>query len=326
MWAYLGPKADPPPLPDLPWALVPSGAARGVQVPAGVQLAAGARGRRGHGAPRVSAHALRRGGREGSGVPRAGPDARRRRQRHASGLARHGHPGGRRHRGAAPSRRDRRLLAHHPVPDADLHERSGDRGARDARRPGCRSTTRTRSCGSRTGTRRRPFPTRTARGARDAFPRAACCPTTAAASAGAGSRANRQNDYLIDRSRQRESNFSGIEESPPLQDAAVQESMGPIVDRSRELLGSTDAGIIRVRQRLLEAALALRDEGREPPGVGGPGRLPPARVPDVDSARSGLARGFGSRTVLLSGPALAMDSRLSGASSPACSGPPKKCL
>jgi len=79
-----------------------------------------------------------------------------------------------------------------------------------------------------------------------------------------------ENDYLIDRSRQRTSNFSGIEESPPLQDAAVQESMGPIVDRSRELLGSTDAGIIRVRRRLLEATLQLRDSGKEPPGVGDP--------------------------------------------------------
>lgn len=82
--------------------------------------------------------------------------------------------------------------------------------------------------------------------------------------------ASLENDYLIDRSRQRESNFSGIEESPPLQDAAVQESMGPIVDRSRERLGSTDAGIIRVRQRLFEAALRLRDAGTEPPGVADP--------------------------------------------------------
>jgi len=79
-----------------------------------------------------------------------------------------------------------------------------------------------------------------------------------------------ENDYLIDRSRQRESNFSGIEESPPLQDAAVQESMGEIVDRSREHLGSTDAAIIRVRQRLLEAAVALRDVGKEPPGAAAP--------------------------------------------------------
>ena len=79
--------------------------------------------------------------------------------------------------------------------------------------------------------------------------------------------ANLENNYRIDRDRQRSSNFSGLEESPPLQDAAVQESMGAIVDRSREHLGSSDAGILRVRQRLLEAALRLRESGEEPPGV-----------------------------------------------------------
>jgi len=78
------------------------------------------------------------------------------------------------------------------------------------------------------------------------------------------------NDYLIDRDRQRGSNFSGLEESPPLQDAAVQESMGAIADRSREHLGSSDAGIIRVRQRLLEAALRLREAGEQPPGLAEP--------------------------------------------------------
>jgi phthalate 4,5-dioxygenase oxygenase subunit len=83
--------------------------------------------------------------------------------------------------------------------------------------------------------------------------------------------ASRENDYLIDRARQRDSNFSGIEESPPLQDAAVQESMGPIVDRSREHLGSTDVGILRVRRRLLDAARLLRESGIEPPGIADPG-------------------------------------------------------
>jgi phthalate 4,5-dioxygenase oxygenase subunit len=82
--------------------------------------------------------------------------------------------------------------------------------------------------------------------------------------------AARENDYLIDRSRQRRDNFSGIEESPPLQDAAVQESMGPIVDRSREHLGASDVGVVRVRRRLLEAVLTLRDRGEEPPGVESP--------------------------------------------------------
>lgn len=80
----------------------------------------------------------------------------------------------------------------------------------------------------------------------------------------------RENDYLIDRARQRSSNFSGIEESPPLQDAAVQESMGAIVDRSRERLGVSDEGILRVRRRLFEAALRLRDGGEEAPGVHDP--------------------------------------------------------
>ena len=82
--------------------------------------------------------------------------------------------------------------------------------------------------------------------------------------------ANSENDYRIDRERQRTSNFSGIEDSPPLQDAAVQESMGPIVDRSGEHLVASDEGVIRVRRRLLDAARRLRDFGEEPPGVRAP--------------------------------------------------------
>jgi hypothetical protein len=43
--------------------------------------------------------------------------------------------------------------------------------------------------------------------------------------------------------------------------------MGPIVDRSRENLVSTDNGIIMARHRLLRAAKALVDKGVTPPGV-----------------------------------------------------------
>ena len=82
--------------------------------------------------------------------------------------------------------------------------------------------------------------------------------------------AGSETDYGLDRSRQRAVNFSGLEESPPLQDAAVQESMGPIVDRTREHLGASDIGIIRVRQRLLDAARRLASEGTDPPGSGDP--------------------------------------------------------
>ncbi len=81
--------------------------------------------------------------------------------------------------------------------------------------------------------------------------------------------ASRENDWFLDRQRQRTRNFTGIEESPPIQDAAVQESMGRIVDRSLEHLGASDAGIIRLRQLLLEAARRV-GRGEEPPGARDP--------------------------------------------------------
>ena len=46
--------------------------------------------------------------------------------------------------------------------------------------------------------------------------------------------------------------------------------MGPIYDRTNERLGSSDAMIIRTRKRLIDAAKALRDSGKVPPGVDDP--------------------------------------------------------
>jgi len=51
-----------------------------------------------------------------------------------------------------------------------------------------------------------------------------------------------------------------------MQDASLQESMGPIVDRTKENLVSTDNGIIMARHRLRKAVVALRDKGVQPPG------------------------------------------------------------
>ena len=78
--------------------------------------------------------------------------------------------------------------------------------------------------------------------------------------------ANRDNDYLMDRAAQKSGrSFSGIE-GIAMQDASLQESMGAIMDRSREHLTNTDNGIIMARQRLLRAAKALSDNGILPPG------------------------------------------------------------
>jgi phthalate 4,5-dioxygenase oxygenase subunit len=78
---------------------------------------------------------------------------------------------------------------------------------------------------------------------------------------------NKDVDYLMDRAAQkRGETFSGIR-GIAQQDASLQESMGPIVDRTKERLVSSDTGIIKARQKLRKAVEALRDEGIAPPGV-----------------------------------------------------------
>jgi len=82
-------------------------------------------------------------------------------------------------------------------------------------------------------------------------------------------RANRANDYRQDRLIQRTHSFSGIP-TVTLQDQAMTESMGPIVDRRREHLGAADAMIIYVRRRLLKALRTFLDEGKTAPGADRP--------------------------------------------------------
>ena len=60
-----------------------------------------------------------------------------------------------------------------------------------------------------------------------------------------------------------------------MQDASLQESMGPIQDRTKENLTSTDNAIIMARQRLRKAAKALAK-----------GELPAGRDPNCHKVRS----------------------------------------
>jgi phthalate 4,5-dioxygenase oxygenase subunit len=79
-----------------------------------------------------------------------------------------------------------------------------------------------------------------------------------------------QNDFKIDREAQkRGDSFTGIA-GIRQQDMAMTETMGPIYDRGHEHLGTTDQMIIRVRRRHIAAAKALRDSGVTPPGVDQP--------------------------------------------------------
>ncbi|MBV9544822.1 MAG: aromatic ring-hydroxylating dioxygenase subunit alpha, partial [Chloroflexi bacterium] len=72
---------------------------------------------------------------------------------------------------------------------------------------------------------------------------------------------NRANKHQQDRAAMPAGNWSGVVGVNP-QDFAVAESMGPILNRSREHLGATDVAVIRFRQRMLEAART-----QSPPGL-----------------------------------------------------------
>ncbi|WIX75683.1 Rieske 2Fe-2S domain-containing protein [Amycolatopsis carbonis] len=86
------------------------------------------------------------------------------------------------------------------------------------------------------------------------------------------------NDYDIDRDAQRSGrSFTGLD-SVPLEDRAMTESMGGVLDRRHEHLGSSDVMVIRVRRRILRALRTFVDSGELPPG---------ANEPDLYRQRSG---------------------------------------
>jgi phthalate 4,5-dioxygenase len=78
--------------------------------------------------------------------------------------------------------------------------------------------------------------------------------------------ANQRNDYDIDWEAHHSRKFFGVP-GVGAQDKAITESQQPIYDRTQERLGRADMGIIRVRQCLQDAAVALRDHHTPPPGV-----------------------------------------------------------
>ncbi len=80
--------------------------------------------------------------------------------------------------------------------------------------------------------------------------------------------ANPGNDWLIDRQAQKDRvSFSGVE-GFSIQDASLQESMGPIQDYSKEHLVATDKAIVMAR-RMLARAAREHLEGVEPPALDG---------------------------------------------------------
>jgi phthalate 4,5-dioxygenase len=80
----------------------------------------------------------------------------------------------------------------------------------------------------------------------------------------------RSNDYLVDREAQRTKRFAGVP-GLSLQDVSLQEGMGPVCDRSREHLGTSDAAIIAARRLWVRAARDAGEARAVPLGADAPG-------------------------------------------------------
>jgi hypothetical protein len=77
---------------------------------------------------------------------------------------------------------------------------------------------------------------------------------------------NKDNDYRIDRALQASGkSYTGMF-GLGIQDCGIQESMGPVADRTIEHLGKSDTTIIQIR-RLLLRALKDFEAGGTPPGL-----------------------------------------------------------
>ena len=74
-----------------------------------------------------------------------------------------------------------------------------------------------------------------------------------------------ETDFHMDLEAKKKFNYTGIP-SVRQQDSALEWSMGPIMDRTKEHLGTADAVIIRARRQILAAARALAEDGTPPPG------------------------------------------------------------
>jgi phthalate 4,5-dioxygenase len=77
------------------------------------------------------------------------------------------------------------------------------------------------------------------------------------------------NDYLIDRQLQKTVSFTGIH-GVRAQDAMVAETAGPIADRTREHLGTSDTAVVAMRRTLIEAASRFGADGQVPGAVADP--------------------------------------------------------
>jgi len=76
-------------------------------------------------------------------------------------------------------------------------------------------------------------------------------------------KANKSNDYMIDRLLQKNYMYTGINNFPLQDIAVIEDQRGPIMDRTKEILNSADEINIHIRRQLIKAARELM-QGKEP--------------------------------------------------------------
>ena len=78
----------------------------------------------------------------------------------------------------------------------------------------------------------------------------------------------RSNNWLQDRAAMRAGSFTGMD-GVNNEDIAMQESMGPIYDRRKEHLGTSDVAVIRMRRIMLDGVRGF-EAGAPPVGLAEP--------------------------------------------------------
>jgi hypothetical protein len=76
---------------------------------------------------------------------------------------------------------------------------------------------------------------------------------------------DRSNRWGQDRDAMNQGHWSGFTHSAIEEDGVVQTSMGPIVDRTKENLSSSDVAVAHTRRLILDT-IAAYESGRLPPG------------------------------------------------------------
>lgn len=95
-----------------------------------------------------------------------------------------------------------------------------------------------------------------------------------------------ENDFLQDREAMKQGSFTGVP-GIPNQDIIMWVSMGPIVDRTNDVLGASDLAIVEFRRLMVDAARQVSDGG---PAIG-------TREPRVPQARIASREGVYSKDV-----------------------------